>query len=270
MTAPKRFRLMFLGERRISWCALQLLHTPEFAHAFDLRVLVSNEEVSRRYVALTGDDTVRLIGNEARRTEEILAAIAAEHIDLLISVQYNWVLPPEVLDSVGRNAFNLHNARLPDYKGYHSVSHAILNGDTVFESTLHWMANKVDTGDAAFIGRTIIRPDDTARSLYPRTVDAAVDAFRQLITALSRGEPVPRTPLPAANARFYGRDSLRALADVTGRTDQAEVARIARALFFPPHQTAYFDVDGVRMRVIPDAACGDLTLFGPSVNQLDP
>ena len=55
-------------------------------------------------------------------------------VDLILSIQYNWVVATETIDLVKGRAFNLHNARLPDYKGYNSISHAIANGDNVPES----------------------------------------------------------------------------------------------------------------------------------------
>ena len=53
-----------------------------------------------------------------------------EKINTLISVQHKWIMSKKILSKFGCNAFNFHNAKLPEYKGYNSLSHSILNGDS--------------------------------------------------------------------------------------------------------------------------------------------
>lgn len=243
-------RLMFLGERRIAWSVLELLNEPRYRDSIDLRALVTDASTGIRHATAWGNPPV-IIANDARRTDELLDAISAERIDLLISVQHNWILPSSVLGAVGGQAFNLHNARLPDYKGYNSITHALINGDVSYTSTLHWMSEEVDCGDIAFTGVTSIRPNETAHSLYLRTISAAVGTCDRLFDCIARGLPIPRRALPAKQGRFYPRDSVRHLCDLTGISDPAEVARIARAVFFPPNNVAWFRCGDQVYQVIP-------------------
>tara|TARA_Y100000589_G_C26686737_1_gene440086 strand:+ start:98 stop:328 length:231 start_codon:yes stop_codon:yes gene_type:complete len=63
---------------------------------------------------------------------------------------------------------NLHNAKLRDYKGYNSISHAIIESKKDFTSTIHWMAQEVDSGDKIVEGVVPIHSNDTALSLYKK------------------------------------------------------------------------------------------------------
>lgn len=261
-------RLLFLGDRRIAWDVLTFLHRSATGRAFDLRGLVSCPSMVSPYNQLRGDEDYRFISNAARANDAIHGLIEQERIDLLLSVQYNWVLPPSILDAVQRRAFNLHNAKLPEYKGYNSVSQAIMNGDTVYESTLHWMDDQVDAGDIAYIGTTPIAPDDHAYGLYERSVPAAVGVCTQLLTTLAHGHVPPRQPMRAGAGHFYPRDSVQRIADVTGMPDNAERARIVRAAFFPPFNTAYQHENGQKKLLLPpgvDAA----TMPWPAANRPD-
>lgn len=244
-------KLIFLGDRRIAWEVLKHLHGNALRDAFVIRALVSCETLEPHYAALRGDRAYRFISNRKRANAEIADAIASEGITLLLSVQYNWVLPPEILDAVGRNAFNLHNAKLPDYKGYNSVSHALLNGDAVYESTLHWMDDRVDEGDIAYIGRTPIQADDHAYGLYIRTIGAAVNACVQLLVDIRNGKTPPRQKMDARAGVFYGRDSVKNIADVSTVTDTEERDCIIRAAFFPPYNTAYTVGNGLKLPILP-------------------
>lgn len=244
-------RLLFLGDRRISWEVLNRLCALDFRDAFDIRALVTCPTLEPHYAALRGDHDYRFISNRRRANDAIAEAIVEERITLLLSVQYNWVLPASILDAVNRMAFNLHNAKLPEYKGYNSVSHALLNGDALYESTLHWMDDVVDEGDIAYVGTTPIGPDDHAYGLYTRTIDAAVEACMQLLADIRDGRAIHRVPMQAGKGRFYKRDSVADIADLTHVVSAEERERIVRAAFFPPYNTAYRMENGTKHPVFP-------------------
>ncbi len=195
-------------------------------------------------------DGIPFVSNERRNEEALAELIGAHGANAIISVQHPWILSAAILKLVGFRAFNLHNAKLPDYRGYNSISHAILNGDQTYTSTIHWMAETVDTGDIAFEETVAIESDDTARSLYDRACAAGERGFERLIDHLQRGADIPRVPI-AGEGRFFGRRSLDALREVVDPGDPREVDRKTRAFHFPPFEPAYCTVDGARRYLIP-------------------
>lgn len=253
-------RLMFLGDRRIAWRALRLLSRPVNRGAFDLQAIVTDPEIWRNHLRLHPDCTAAYVSCRTRETDQIRNLIKQRRVEALLSVQYNWILPLDVIQSVDGRAFNLHNGRLPAYRGYNSVSHAILNGDTVHHSTLHWMAEKVDSGDIAYVGETPVSSHDTALSLYLRTADAAVDAVAALLEDLSAGRTPPRRSISGETGRFYARESIAEIADVTQVTDGERLDQIVRAAYFPPANTAFMKVGDSKYLVLPESAASALAV----------
>lgn len=190
------------------------------------------------------------ISNAERHEAVIRRRIRSDRMNLLISVQHPWIVSKHVLEAVRYQAFNLHNAKLPMYKGYNSISHAILNGDRSYTTTIHWMAPKVDSGDIAYEEELPITRQDTSLSLYRKTVGAAVRNFRRLIHDLSHGYPVPRLPV-AGTGRFYKRSAIAALRKIRSLRNDTEVDRKSRAFYFPPHEPAYIEVSGKRLYISP-------------------
>jgi methionyl-tRNA formyltransferase len=260
-------RLMFLGNRRIAWEVLKLLFSDPYRSSFDVRAIVTDGSIWQEYQVLNPRGDACFIPSDRRQSAQIRETIKTQAIDVLLSIQYNWIIPGDILDLVGRRAFNLHNARLPDYKGYNSISHAIANRDTSYETTIHWMADEVDSGDLAYVTRTPIQADDTAVSLYIRTIDASISAVKNLLSDLGSGTDLPRTPLSQERGTFYSRDSVDSLANVTGKVDPEDLARIARATFFPPYNTAYFLHDGKKYLLLPESEEAKVMMTGKSVNE---
>lgn len=260
-------KVMFLGNRRIAWEVLKLLYTEPHRSRFDVRAIVSDRSICQKSQTYLADSNACYISSDQRQSELIRQTIKEQAIDVLISIQYNWIIPGDVLDLVNRQAFNLHNARLPDYKGYNSISHAIANHDKIYDTTIHWMTDEVDSGDLAYVRQTPIRCDDTAVSLYIRTIDAAVSAATSLLEDLGSGVDLPRAPMAQILGAFYSRDSVDLLANITDKVSPAYLARIARAAFFPPHNAAYFVYEGKKYLLLPEAEAAKIMIGAKAVNE---
>lgn len=201
-------------------------------------------------MASRGD--VPVIDNAKRNTEALLALIAENRPDTILSVQHPWILPPEVPAAVGYRAINFHNARLPDYRGHNAVNHALLAGDTEFTCTAHWMVDEVDSGDIAFECSFSIAADETALSLYGKAVQAGLRVFDAVLRCLLEGQPIPRRPARPGGRLFprHSTASLRRIED----PGLPEMDTKARAFFFPPFEPAYVEQHGRRVYVLPSVA----------------
>ena len=175
-----------------------------------VRVVVCDAEL--RSVVMDGVET---IDNAKRNEPIILSAIERRNIDAIVSVQHIWVLSQEVLDAVNQKAYNLHNAKLPEYGGYNTITHAILNGETEYWTTIHVMGKDVDVGDILYERAITIDETDTAWSLYMKSVPVAVDNFKEFSEILVSGRTLVGRPI-TGDVHFYKRidaDILRMGAD---------------------------------------------------------
>ncbi|MCW5692483.1 MAG: hypothetical protein KIT48_08965 [Pseudolabrys sp.] len=254
--------LMFLGQRQIAWNAIAEILKPVDQQALKLVAFVSDLATWERLREEFGEVPAHFIPNDQRRTTEILKTIEERNVNILISVQHNWILSQDILDSVKGQAFNLHNARLPHYQGYNSISHAIINGDETFYSTIHWMEGAVDTGDIAYEEETTIAPTDTALSLHRKTITAASRAFARLLNDLRSNHPIPRRKIQNGPSQFYGKNSIKGILDITAECDPVMIDRLARGLFYPPYNAAYRLMDARKIWEIPEAGLPDLLEFG--------
>lgn len=244
------YKVIFLGDRLIAANALKLLASEQFSSEFEITVLVSSEGFIKKSNKHLGVYPILTISNEARNTELIEEAIVNHGVNLLISVQHNWILSKQILSKVNL-AFNLHNAKLPDYKGYNSISHAIHNRDENFYSTLHWMAEKVDMGDIAYEATTQIDKDEDAYSLYLKTVIKSNLIFEKLLQDLKNGITPPKRPITEKGV-FYDRNRLSSLKDLSQVTDDEEFDFRVRSVFFPPHEPAYLIKNNNKIHLIPE------------------
>ena len=210
------------------------------------------------------DKGLPFISNETKDDEAVLDLVERTGANVVISVQHHHILSRTVLEAVGYQALNMHNAKLPDYRGCNAVNHALLNGDKSFTSTIHWMIPEVDKGDIAFEETIEVREDDTARSLYCRAARSGISAFNTLLKCLLTGAEIPRRPVGRGGA-YHRRSSIERLKEIRDIGDDEEVDCKSRAFYFPPFEPAYFVRGGKKLHVLPTAAW--MTGHDPVIDQ---
>jgi methionyl-tRNA formyltransferase len=254
-------RIIFLGQKPIGEkCFFRLL---EF-ESEKIRVVgaVSNSSTecwwsSAEIFKECGARRIPFVDNGRRNEDDLLDLIESENANMLISVQHSWILSSEILKRVNYNGFNLHNAKLPEYRGYNSFSHAILNQEVMYYSTIHRLADKVDQGDIAFEASFEINSEDTAHSLYLKSLHISQKIFLELLHALQMGKPIPAIKMKG-KGKFYGKHSLDEIRIPPIGTSDEDLNLIARALYFPPFEPPYQLVDGKKEYLLPNASLAEL------------
>ncbi len=126
-------RVLYIGQKWIGEKCFAYLHSKQ-SDSLQICGAVSNISAdvwwkSNGIYTRCLDGGVPFLSNERRNNDQILKMIADFDINTIFSVQHRWILPRTLLESVKYRAFNLHNAKLPDYKGNNICNHAILNRD---------------------------------------------------------------------------------------------------------------------------------------------
>lgn len=245
------FNLIFLGERNIAYECLKVLHKEKYKIHFHLKGIVTNNSFFADFIKdMYVEDKIIFISNSKRNNGVILETINLEKINLLISVQHVWVLPKDIIDSVNGTAFNLHNAKLPDYKGFNSISHAIINNEKEYFSTIHWMVPEVDMGDIVVERKTDIIGRDTALSLYNKTIISSTKAFEMLLDYII-DDNIPRKSIETVGF-FYKKKYLDKYKHIKLENSPEYNDRIIRGSFFPPHSPAYIFINDMKYFIVPE------------------
>ena len=142
-----------------------------------------------------------------------LASLSARGVDVLLSVA-----APEIFRESARTALplvlNVHNGKLPEYRGMMPTFWALLNGEREVTVTVHEVAERLDTGG---IFAEFGVPIDGTDSAFDISARAKLVAGQQVARLLGRvgtaSWPERRYPDPATQRyyRFPTRDAVRQL-----------------------------------------------------------
>ena len=188
------------------------------------------------------------ISDSKRNENKIISFINNNKLDFLFSIQHKWILSKNLL-SIFDRSLNLHNAKLPDYKGFFSINHAIANGEKSYTSTIHWISKNVDEGKLAYKKTIKIENNETAISLYNKTLKSC----EIIITNLFNG--MVKNNIPSKNikgkGKFYSKCSLKSLKKINLTTKSKKIDNVVRACFFPPYEPAFLIKGKKKFYIIP-------------------
>ncbi|HTS20720.1 MAG TPA: formyltransferase [Casimicrobiaceae bacterium] len=177
----------------------------------------------------------------------IVACLAECTPDFLFSFYYRRMLKAPLLALARHGALNMHGSLLPRYRGRAPVNWAIIHGETQTGATLHYMAEKPDSGD--IVGQTAvpILPDDTAREVFTKVVVAAELTLDAALPALIEGRAPRRAQELGLGGYFPGRKPADGIIDWS--KSATEIHNLVRAVA-PPYPGARTTLAGLPARIL--------------------
>jgi methionyl-tRNA formyltransferase len=158
--------------------------------------------------------------------------------DFIFSFYYRRMLPPQILATAKRGAFNMHGSLLPKYRGRAPVNWAVLKGESETGATLHEMTAKPDAGRIVDQQAVPIGPDDLALEVFGRVTDAAQLVLERALPGLLAGTTRFRQNDLSKGSYFGGRKPEDGRIDWTRSAQQ--IHNLVRAVA-PPYPGAFCD-----------------------------
>jgi len=173
-------------------------------------------------------------------------AFRAHNADAVVVVAYGLILPKAILDAPRLGCFNVHASLLPRWRGAAPINRAIMAGDAESGVTIMKMDEGLDTGAIAMAERLVISPDMTAGELHDALSRLGADLMLRALAAAERGS-LSLTPQPAGGVTYAEKISKNdTRIDWTKPWKQAH----DRIRGLSPHPGAWFEIDGVRVKVL--------------------
>jgi methionyl-tRNA formyltransferase len=178
---------------------------------------------------------------------EVLERVAACKPDFIFSFYYRLMLKPSLLGLAPRGALNMHGSLLPKYRGRVPINWAIIHGESETGATLHYMAEKPDSGDIVAQSRVPILPDDTAKDVFDKVTLAAAAMLLEVLPALVSGT-APRVPQDLSRGSYFaGRRPEDGIIDWS--RDATTIHNLVRAVA-PPYPGARTTLVGHPARIL--------------------
>jgi methionyl-tRNA formyltransferase len=177
---------------------------------------------------------------------EILKSL---NVDYFIGIHFPYLIPKEVLIIPKIGFVNLHPSFLPYNKGWNTPSWAILD-KTPYGATLHFMDQTLDDGDIIHQKRIDVLPDETANSLYKKTLKLEEEVFFEAFDELISLKPSRQKQISKGTA--YKKRDLKSIQEINilDNYNAEELINKMRALSTNDiNEAAFFIKDGKKIAI---------------------
>lgn len=172
--------------------------------------------------------------------------IAALKPDCGVSAFFGHIIRRPVIDLFPRGIINLHTSLLPLNRGSWPNVWTIVE-DSAAGVSMHLVDEGVDTGPILAQTKVEVSPADTGLSLNQKLQDELIQLFRDNWSRFANGEltPMRQDDSQATVHRVKDAASIDRI-DLDASYKARDLINILRARTSPPHQGAWFEVDGQR------------------------
>ena len=190
---------------------------------------------------------IQTITPENPNAPEVVAQIRALQPDFFFSFYYREMLKHELLAIPKHGALNMHGSLLPKYRGRVPVNWAIIHGEKETGATLHYMAEKPDSGDIVAQQAVPILPNDTALQVFQKVTVAAEMVLHACLPELLAGRVKAVKQDLSKGAYFGGRKAEDGTIDWSQPAQK--IHNLVRAVS-PPYPGAMTRLMGKPMRIL--------------------
>ncbi len=144
------------------------------------------------------------IGNP--RGQKSLDFIKDKTVDVLLSVNYLFIIEKDLINLPSKLAFNIHGSLLPKYRGRTPHVWAIINNESNSGVTAHVIDEKCDTGPIIKQIYVPIEHNDTGAIILEKYAKIYYPLIKDVLIQIEKGN-IQLTPQNESIATFFGKRS---------------------------------------------------------------
>lgn len=136
--------------------------------------------------------------HNSETTAEIIRGLCPD----VIVLSNTRIIKPNIITLPKKGCLNLHMGKLPEYRGTASCFWELFNGEKRGGVTVHFVDEKLDSGDIALEEYLEISSGDTEKSLYKKKLRLGAEMVKRAVDLIETGS-YERKKQDISKARMY-------------------------------------------------------------------
>ena len=193
------------------------------------------------------DQFISLYHPDKKNRKTFMSTLAERNPILGVIASYSRIIWRDLLQLFPNGIVNLHNARLPFYRGCNTLQWTLINGEQTSAATLHYINDGIDTGPIIEERFVTVDDDDTAAHLQRKLNDAGETLLRKWLPRLIQNK-IQASPQDDTKAVYWPkRHPEDGLIDWSWPNEK--IRNLTRALVSPWPHAFYYSQAGRKISV---------------------
>jgi methionyl-tRNA formyltransferase len=141
--------------------------------------------------------------NKNINSQEFIDIIKQYECDIFISLSFNQIFKSTIINLPPLKTINVHCGKLPFYRGRNILNWALINDETDFGITVHYVDEGIDTGDIILQKIYTIEENDNYGSLLNKAYEGCAEILHEAIINLQTSNFKPISQNTIHPTGFY-------------------------------------------------------------------
>tara|TARA_B100001057_G_C22869145_1_gene957936 strand:+ start:3349 stop:4242 length:894 start_codon:yes stop_codon:yes gene_type:complete len=136
-------------------------------------------------------------------SEKFISLIKKYNCDLFVSMSFDQIFKTKILSLPKLKTINCHAGKLPFYRGRNILNWALINDEKEFGITVHYVDEKIDTGDIILQKTFQITDQDNYKTLLDRAHVECANVLYESILSIKKASVRPKKQKEIHPVGFY-------------------------------------------------------------------
>lgn len=186
------------------------------------------------------EEFISVRGNNREKLSDEILWYRPEYIISFISP---WIIPKNILESARKGAINFHPGS-PEYPGIGCYNFALYENSKRYGVTVHYMEEKVDTGDIIMTSYFDMAPFDSVEILKLKSMNHLLYCFEKILSYILYDKPLPLSKEKWTRRPFTRKEMFELFRIEPFKHDKDEIEKRIRAATYPSNTGAFVMVAG--------------------------
>ena len=139
------------------------------------------DQVLKRWSKFLSIDFLPIKDINSNESIDILSSYSA---DIFVSMSFNQIIKKPLLELTKQGFINCHAGKLPFYRGCNVLNWVLINGESEFGVTVHYIDEGIDTGDIIAQEISKINQNDDYSTILKRATDICAKTLYSALIAI--------------------------------------------------------------------------------------
>lgn len=183
----KKLRIGYFGDGPWSHLALtKLLSDDNLEVAF---ICARNDDPDVILKSMSANEKIDFFTHSNINSEEFIDLASKYECDLFVSMSFNQIFRAKIMSVPPLSTINCHAGKLPFYRGRNVLNWALINDESDFGITVHYVDEGIDTGDIIVQRFFTITDEDDYSTLLTRAYAGCSSILYDAVKLVQKGNP---------------------------------------------------------------------------------
>jgi methionyl-tRNA formyltransferase len=183
----KKLRIGYFGDGPWSHMSLaKLLSDKDLEVVF---VCARNDNPDEILKSMSAKDKIDFFTHPNINSQEFFDLASKYRCDLFVSMSFNQIFRAKIMSIPPLSTINCHAGKLPFYRGRNVLNWVLINDESDFGITVHYVDEGIDTGDIILQRCYTITDEDDYSTLLTRAYAGCSSVLYEAVKLVQKGNP---------------------------------------------------------------------------------